>query len=254
VITERRVALVTGAGSPTGIGFACAKHLLKAGVSVMVTSTTGRIFERVAELGDEGETEGHVADLTDETQARDLITATVAQLGRLDIVINNAGMTSVAKPAASAPFVDTTLEGWRLSLDRDLTSAFLVTRTAVPHLVAARWGRIVNVASVTGPVMAMRDDAAYATAKAAMTGMTRALALDLAPHGVTVNAVAPGWIDTGSSNDHERSMGRATPAQRSGSADEVAAAVAFLASEGASYITGQTLVIDGGNSIMEERG
>jgi 3-oxoacyl-[acyl-carrier protein] reductase len=102
--------------------------------------------------------------------------------------------------------------------------------------------------------MAMHEDAAYAAAKAGMVGLTRALALDLAPRGVTVNAVAPGWIDTGSSNEHERAMGRATPAQRPGTADEVAAAIAFLATDGASYITGQTLVIDGGNSIMEERG
>ncbi|MEA2508314.1 MAG: 3-oxoacyl-[acyl-carrier protein] reductase [Actinomycetota bacterium] len=252
--SEQRVALITGAGSATGIGFACAKQLLGAGVRVMVTSTTDRIFERVADLDGSGAAGGHVADLTEEARARDLVTATVAQFGRLDIVVNNAGMTSVGHPAASAPLVETTLEQWRLSLDRDLTTAFLVTRAAVPHLVAGSWGRIVNVASLTGPVMAMRDDAPYATAKAAMVGLTRALALDLAPRGVTANAVAPGWIDTGSSNEHERRMGGATPARRSGSPDEVAAAVVFLASEGASYITGQTIVIDGGNSIMEERG
>jgi 3-oxoacyl-[acyl-carrier protein] reductase len=253
-VTEQRVALVTGAGSPSGIGFWCAKRLLNAGNGVMITSTTERIFERVAELSATGGADGHVADLTDEMQAQRLVTATVERFGKLDIVVNNAGMTSVGKPAASAPLAATTLMEWRLSLDRDLTTAFLVTRAAVPHLRARGWGRIINVASLTGPVMAIRDDTAYATAKAAMVGMTRALALDLAADGVTVNAVAPGWIDTGSSNEHERTMGRATPAKRSGSADEVAAAVAFLASDGASYITGQTLVIDGGNSIMEERG
>jgi 3-oxoacyl-[acyl-carrier protein] reductase len=255
VKSQPRVALITGAGSVTGIGFACAKQFLGTGVRVMVTSTTERIFERVADLDGNEEASGYVADLTDEVQARDLVSATVAQFGRLDIVVNNAGMTSVGHPAAPAPLVQTTLEQWRLSLDRDLTTAFLITRAAVPHLVAGSWGRIVNVASLTGPVMAMRDEAPYATAKAAMVGLTRALALDLGPRGVTVNAIAPGWIDTGtSSSDHERRMGRATPARRSGSPDEVAAVVVFLASEGASYITGQTIVIDGGNSIMEERG
>lgn len=249
-----RVALVTGAGSETGIGFACARRFLGAGIEVMVTSTTERIFDRVAELEAGGEVGGHVADLTDEVQAERLVAATIERFGGLHIVVNNAGMTSVTDPGSSSPLIDSTLEEWRSSLDRDLTTAFLVTRASLPHLLQAGWGRIVNVASVTGPVMAMRDDAAYAAGKAGMVGMTRALALDVAARGVTVNAVAPGWIDTGSSNDHERAMGRATPARRSGTADEIAAAVAFLAGDGAAYITGQALVIDGGNSIMEERG
>jgi 3-oxoacyl-[acyl-carrier protein] reductase len=249
-----RVALVTGAGSASGIGFACARRFVGAGIPVLVTSTTERVFDRVAELGGEGVAAGHVADLTDEAQAERLVAAAIERFGSLNIVVNNAGMTSIAQPSTSARLIDSTLEEWRSSLDRDLTTAFLVTRASLPHLLEAGWGRIVNVASVTGPVMAMRDDAAYAAGKAGMVGMTRALALDTAARGITVNAVAPGWIDTGSSNEHERAMGRATPARRSGTADEVAAAVAFLAGDGAAYITGQTLVIDGGNSIMEERG
>ncbi|MDP9234145.1 MAG: SDR family oxidoreductase [Actinomycetota bacterium] len=249
-----RVALVTGAGSPTGIGFACARRFVEAGIQVLVTSTTERIFDRVAELGGESAAAGHVADLTEEAQAEQLVAAAIERFGGLNIVVNNAGMTSVAQPSTSSRLIDSTLEEWRSSLDRDLTTAFLVTRASLPRLLEAGWGRIVNVASVTGPVMAMRDDAAYAAGKAGMVGMTRALALDVAARDITVNAVAPGWIDTGSSNEHERAMGRATPARRSGTADEVAAAVAFLAGDGAAYITGQTLVIDGGNSIMEERG
>lgn len=249
-----RVALVTGAGSATGIGYACARRFVETGIQVLITSTTERIFDRVAELGGAGAAAGHVADLTDEAQAERSVAAAIERFGSLNIVVNNAGMTSITHPAASAPLIDSTLEEWRSALDRDLTTAFLVTRASLPHLLEAGWGRIVNVASVTGPVMAMRDDAAYAAGKAGMVGMTRALALDVAARGITVNAVTPGWIDTGSSNDHERAMGRATPARRSGTPDEVAAAVAFLAGDGAAYITGQSLVIDGGNSIMEERG
>jgi 3-oxoacyl-[acyl-carrier protein] reductase len=253
-MSPARVALVTGAGSPTGIGYACARRFVETGIPVLVTSTTDRIFDRVAELGGTGVAAGHVADLTDESQAERLIAAAIERFGSLNIVVNNAGMTSVTQPGASSPVIDSTLEEWRSSLDRDLTTAFLVIRASLPHLLQAGWGRIVNVASVTGPVMAMRDDAAYAAGKAGMVGMTRALALDVAARGITVNAVAPGWIDTGSSNDHERAMGRATPVRRSGTPEEVAAVVAFLAGDGAAYITGQTLVIDGGNSIMEERG
>jgi 3-oxoacyl-[acyl-carrier protein] reductase len=245
---------VTGAGSPTGIGFACARRLVAAGAQVMVTSTTDRIFERAKDLAQNGEAAGSIADLTDESQVDRVISATVDRFGQLDIVINNAGMTSVGKPEFSAPLTETPTSAWRYSLERDLTSAFLVTRAAVPHLQKTGWGRVVNVASITGPVMAIRNDAAYAAGKAGMVGMTRALALDLGSSGITVNAVAPGWISTGSASEHENDMGSATPAGRSGTPDEVAAAVVFLASEDASYITGQMLVIDGGNSIMEERG
>jgi 3-oxoacyl-[acyl-carrier protein] reductase len=109
------------------------------------------------------------------------------------------------------------------------------------------------VTSVTGPVMAMKNEVSYAAAKAGLTGLMKALALDEAPHGITVNAVAPGWIATGSQTTLEKQEGTHTPMGRSGTPEEIATALAWLASPGASYITGQTLVIDGGNSIAEER-
>ena len=117
-----------------------------------------------------------------------------------------------------------------------------------------RYGRIVNVSSVTGPLVSNPGEAAYSAAKAAMVGMGRSLAMDVARDGITVNSVAPGWIETASSTEEERTAGRHTPMGRSGTAQEVADLIAFLASDEAAYITGQTLVIGGGNTIQDYKG
>ena len=251
-----RVALVTGAGSETGIGFASAKLLASLGASIEVTATTGRVMERADELTSLGAAaHGSMADLTDAEQVEQLVAATIQHWGRLDIVVNNAGMTSVSASGApeSGTALDLNAESWRASLARNLDSAFLVARAAIPGMRERRWGRIVNVASVTGPTMAMRSEVAYAAAKAGMVGLTRALAVDFAADGITVNAVAPGWIATASQTDHEREQGLSTPMRRSASPDEVASAIAWLCTPGAAYTTGQCLVVDGGNSIAEER-
>jgi 3-oxoacyl-[acyl-carrier protein] reductase len=250
-----RVAVVTGTGSRDGIGFAAARLLAELGAAVTISATTSRVHDRVSELHGAGfDAAGIVGDLTDPAAASGLVSAALDHWGRLDIVVNNAGMISAAVPVFESGTVESMdLPTWQAALARNLTTAFLVTKAALPAMISRGWGRIIMVSSVTGPVMAIRADAGYASAKAGMVGLTRAAAVDTARHGITVNAVAPGWIATGSQTPEESGQGLSTPAGRSGSPDEVAAAIAWLASPGASYITGQYLVIDGGNSIAEQR-
>lgn len=249
-----QVALVTGAGSQTGIGFAAARMLGRCGATVVVAATSDRIQQRVDELLALGiVATGEVADLTDSGAAARVVAATVERYGRLDVLVNNAGMTSVADPAESGQAVDTSDEVWWHGIRRNLDTAFFVTRAALAPMLAAGYGRIVNVASTTGAVGAMVGEPAYGAAKAGMVGLTRSVAVEVGRSGVTVNAVCPGWIATGSQTAHEHEQGLRTPVGRSATPEEVAAAVVWLATPSASYITGQAVVVDGGNCIAEER-
>ncbi len=253
---EGRGALITGAGSPSGIGFACARLLGELGAKVTVTSTTGRIEDRAEELRALGiAARGAVGNLTDESAALRVTGEALQTMGSIDILVNNAGMTSVTSPgeAEAGAAGEMSLHAWRLSLRRNLDTAFLMSRAAIPHMVEAGWGRVIAIASVTGPVMAMRGEAAYAASKAALVGLMRSVALDYGRFGLTANAVAPGWIATGSQTEEEAREGFTSAVGRSGTPEEVAAAVAWLASPAAAYTTGQCIVVDGGNSIAEQR-
>ncbi len=248
---EGRVALVTGAGSAEGIGFATARLLRAKGAKVAITSTTDRIFERLEELGGGGdETYAKSADLTDSAMVTALTGEIEDALGPIDIVVNNAGMVQVGRDEPWAPLLETSEESWRYLIDINLTSVFLVTRAVLQGMIERAYGRIVQMSSVTGPVVGMPGGAAYGAGKAGLLGMARSLAIEVGPH-VTVNCIGPGWIKTAATDEDDLLAGRHTPAGRPGTPEEVGHVAVFLASEEASYITGQLIVVDGGNTIQE---
>lgn len=247
---EGRVALVTGAGSADGIGFACARVLRAAGAKVAITSTTGRIHDRLRALGPGG-VFAATADLTREEDVRRLVADTRAALGPIDILVNNAGMVQSGRSFPRRGLAQIADEAWEHGLAINLTSAMRLSRAVLPSMMRRGYGRIVHMSSVTGPVVAIPGSGVYGAAKAGLLGLTREMAIEVAPKGVTVNCIGPGWIRTGSSSRAEITAGLHTPVGRPGTPDEIGHVALFLASEEASYLTGQMIVVDGGNTIQE---
>jgi 3-oxoacyl-[acyl-carrier protein] reductase len=223
------------------------------GASVAITSTTTRIHDRASELRSEGaKAAGFVADLTDRGQAAALALGVAEDLGPVDVMVNNAGKVQLGGQMGGGPIQSFDPSDFDRQLAISLTTVFNLTRTVVGQMLAREWGRIINVSSVTGTVVSYAGASAYAAAKAGIDGLTRTLAIELGPHGITVNSVAPGWIATGTTSQGKQRSGEFTAVGRPGRAEEVAAVIGFLASPAASYLTGQSLVVDGGNTIQED--
>ena len=248
---SHKTSLITGAGSSNGIGFASAKFLQSMGSKVFITGKSERIKERAKELN----CPYFIADLTKEEEVKNLINEVKKEFGSLDVLVNNAGMTSVidSPGAESGNIENTDLNKFISSVERNLVSAFLVTKESLELLKKSKSARVIMITSITGPVMAMKNEVSYASSKAGLAGLTRSLALDFAKDNILVNAIAPGWIQTESQSESEKEAGLNTPLKRSAKPEEIASLVGYLASDEAGYMTGQVIAVDGGNSIQEER-
>ena len=235
-----RVALVTGA--TRGIGAACAAALASAGAYVYGTATTEEGAAKIsAALGDKGC--GIVLNVTDRKACADTVATIVGEKGAVDILVNNAGIT---RDMLAMRLSD---EAWDAVIATNLTAAFVLTRAVLRPMMKARFGRIINMSSVVGS-MGNAGQANYAAAKAGLIGMSKSVAQEVASRGITVNCIAPGFIDTDmtralAESDREK-LAERIPARRLGQTDDIAGAVLYLASDLAAYVTGAVLPVNGG--------
>jgi 3-oxoacyl-[acyl-carrier protein] reductase len=237
------VAFVTGASQ--GIGRACAMRLAKEGATVALAA---RNQEKLNELVDQitvagGQAAAFPLDVADEEQVKTSIKGALSQLGKIDILINNAGITR------DQLVMRMKRADWDAVLATNLTSAYLCIQQVIPSMLKQRWGRIINLSSVFGQ-MGQGGQANYAASKAGLIGLTMAIAREVGSRNITCNAVAPGFIETAMTealgDEFKQSAVKQIPLGRVGTTDDIAGAVAFLASDDASYVTGQVLGVNGG--------
>jgi 3-oxoacyl-[acyl-carrier protein] reductase len=240
---SQRVAFVTGASQ--GIGRTCALRLAKDGAAVALAA---RNEEKLKELLNEitaagGKASAFALDVAEEEQVKSAIKAAITQFGKIDILVNNAGITR------DQLVMRMKRADWDAVLQTNLTSAYLCIQNVIPSMLKQRWGRIINISSVFGQ-MGQAGQANYAASKAGLIGLTMAIAREVGSRNITCNAIAPGFIETAMtavlSEEFKQSAVKQIPLGRVGTPEDVASAVAFLASDEASYITGHVLNVNGG--------
>ena len=238
-----RVALVTGASQ--GIGRACALKLASAGASVAVAARNQeKLDELVNEIsGTGGKAAAFAVDVNDEEQIKSAIKAAITQFGKVDILVNNAGITR------DQLVLRMKRADWDAVLQTNLTSAYLCIQQVMSSMLKQRWGRIINITSVFGQ-MGQAGQANYAASKAGLIGLTMAIAREVGSRNITCNSVSPGFIETAMTamlgDEFKQTAAKQIPLGRVGAPEDVASAVAFLASDEASYITGHVLNVNGG--------
>jgi hypothetical protein len=252
-----RLAIVTGAAQGNGKGIA--RALARAGATLALFDILDIVKETVNHIRNLGqEAVSFQVDVTDASQVTQATGQVLRQFGKIDILVNNVG------GGPSALFVDISDDVRDFIINLNFKGTWNCTKAVIPSMIEQRYGKIVNISSVTGPMVAIKGTTAYCAAKGGVSGFTRALALEVAEYGINVNAICPGYVDTplmrgyaremGLDPDrHVKDLGKSVPLGRVGSVDELGDLAVFLASDESKYITGTEIVFDGGNIIQEEK-
>jgi len=254
---QDRVALITGVARARGIGNSIARLFAREGAITFITDMDQQVRHRERDLKEDGfVARSFQKDLSKLESAKAMVTQIIEEFSRIDILVNAAGRSIPPRP----PFLEMSEEYWNTVMDRNLRTTINCCWAVLPHMVERKYGKVVNVSSLTGPRVALRYSAAYAASKGAVCALTRALALEMGEHNITVNAILPGDIDTEDTpwapKDGRRDLGfydprLSCPIPRPGRSEEVADLALFLATDESRFVTGAEIIIDGGGTIVE---
>jgi 3-oxoacyl-[acyl-carrier protein] reductase len=260
-----KVAMVTGVANPKGIAYGSAKSLAREGAKLAIVDVSDKVFDRVKELKEAGyKVSAFMADLTKSSQVSEFVEEALVEYGKIDVLVNVAGggrpFMEERQGSWVKDFTVLTEEDFDYVVDINLKTTFNCVKAVLPWMLKQRYGKIVNIASVTGPLVCEPTGSGYTTGKAAICGLTKTLALEVAAYGITVNAILPGWVYTGlgGAGEHgepgtlkRKAFNASIPMKYLGRADQIGDLVRFLASDESEYLTGIEVIFDGGNVIQE---
>jgi NAD(P)-dependent dehydrogenase (short-subunit alcohol dehydrogenase family) len=245
---DNKIALVTGAAQGNGKGIA--KRLAEEGATVVLTDVSEKVHETAKELKAPGlKVVGMKMDVTKSSEVNQTVKKVLEEYGKIDILVNNAGVYPDEPPIYDMPE-----EFWDNMYNINVKGVFHCLKAVLPVMVKRKSGKVINLSSVTGPMVSVPHSSAYSSTKAAISGLTRALAIELADYGINVNAMCPGYVKTPGSQylaEKERKIAESIPLKRFGSIEDIGDLAVFLASDESKYITGTEIVIDGGNIVQE---